>query len=189
MATYNKPNRKYKIIDHERVMLRHRQGYSVREMSDMEGWHMSSVYKVLKRKGVKPNPPTRRTRKQRYQELAHNRPLKNADADMAGIRSLAMAIITKAAEDYRVAIRWPYRIASQYSRAEIERFFKGEWYEELTSAANNPIAGERILNTIWEQEEQRKIKRYEKNRARANREAEILASAAAGLQDDKGSDS
>lgn len=45
------------------------------------------------------------------------------------IEALANGIIVQACKDYRTALKWDNR----QSIAEIERFFRSEWYKMLTS--------------------------------------------------------
>ena len=158
-------------------------GYLVKEIATRVGVSEQKVRNTLSRAEI----PINRVKKKRNPEGKKKPRKKIPNWSEIGTRSLAMAIIERGAVDYRKALRHPHRF--KYLKAESERFFRGEYFEQLAAAAETELNGEKIIETIQNQEQERRIKIYEKNRARADREAEILASAAAGLQDDKGSDS
>lgn len=54
-----------------------------------------------------------------------------------GYEKLANAIVLQAVKDYRFALRrlekYPRNNSAIYTKREIERFFRSEWYTSLTS--------------------------------------------------------
>lgn len=179
---------KYSKINRARIKELHADGASAREISEALGCRADTIYKALANMGLKPNRPKRSTRKQMHLERVKGTTPRADQTDDYAIRELAVAVITRAVEDYKVQLRRPYSLGGQYALKKMERFFKSDWYQQLSTACENPVDGERIVATLREREERRKVRAYEKNRARADREAQELARAAAGLQDDKGSD-
>lgn len=178
----------YAKISRSRIKELHADGASAREISEALGCRADTIYKALANMGLKPNRPKRSTRKQMHLERVKGMTPKADQTDGYAVKELAVAIITRAVEDYKVRLRRPHAFGGQYALTEIERFFKSDWYQLLSTACENPVDGERIVAALREREEQRKVRAYEKNRARADREAQELARAAAGLQDNQGSD-
>ena len=68
-------------------------------------------------------------------------------------RSLADAIVIQAAKDYRKALgrlrRNPDNASAKTELAKIERFFRSDWYDSLTS-----VPGELIIRKLKEENEQ-----------------------------------
>ena len=66
---------------------------------------------------------------------------------MTPYQSLANAIIEQAAKDYRIALRYhlkhPYDGRYKRDVAEIERFFRSDWYTALTD-----VDGEYLIREI-----------------------------------------
>lgn len=69
---------------------------------------------------------------------------------MSPYENLANAIILQAVKDYRLALkclrRNPRDKEAQADKAEIERFFRSEWYAALTS-----VDGEMLIRSLNEE--------------------------------------
>ena len=69
---------------------------------------------------------------------------------MSPYENLANAIILQAVKDYRMALkclkRNPRDNEAQRDKAEIERFFRSEWYSALTS-----VDGEMLIRSLSEE--------------------------------------
>ena len=64
--------------------------------------------------------------------------------------NLANAIILLAVKDYRTALkrldRNPNNRSAQHDKAEVERFFRSQWYSALTS-----VDGEMLIRSLQEE--------------------------------------
>lgn len=68
-------------------------------------------------------------------------------SDIRNYENLANAIILQAVKDYRMALRSlkanPKNRTAQADKAEIERFFRSQWYSALTS-----VDGEMLIRSL-----------------------------------------
>ena len=68
-------------------------------------------------------------------------------SDITNYENLANAIILQAAKDYRMALKSlkanPRNRTAQADKAEIERFFRSQWYSALTS-----VDGEMLIRSL-----------------------------------------
>ena len=68
-------------------------------------------------------------------------------SDIRNYENLANAIILQAVKDYRMALRSlkanPRNRTAQADKAEIERFFRSQWYSALTS-----VDGEMLIRSL-----------------------------------------
>nr|DAV46427.1 MAG TPA: hypothetical protein [Caudoviricetes sp.] len=64
--------------------------------------------------------------------------------------NLANAIILQAVKDYRTALNClamnPNNRSARYDKAEVERFFRSQWYSALTS-----VDGEMLIRSLQEE--------------------------------------
>lgn len=65
------------------------------------------------------------------------------------IETLANGIIVQACKDYRTALK----LDDKQSIAEIERFFRSEWYKMLTS-----IDGEYLIAKLRKEQKKKRVK-------------------------------
>lgn len=68
-------------------------------------------------------------------------------SDIRNYENLANAIILQAVKDYRMALRSlkvnPRNRTAQADKAEIERFFRSQWYSALTD-----VKGEMLIRSL-----------------------------------------
>ena len=68
-------------------------------------------------------------------------------SDIRNYENLANAIILHAVKDYRMALKslkaHPRNRTAQADKAEIERFFRSQWYSALTS-----VDGEMLIRSL-----------------------------------------
>lgn len=61
--------------------------------------------------------------------------------------NLAISIVLLAVKDYRAALeklkKWPRNESAKIMKDEVERFFRSEWYRELTS-----VDGEYLISKL-----------------------------------------
>lgn len=130
----------------------HGQGLSVKEIEDRTGWNHNTIYQRLNDLELKPNKKPRKKYDTRAQKPAGRPIMKASDVNGYGLMELACAIVTNAAVDYRRALR------ANASTFELKRFFRSSWYQMLCQSMESPIDGERVIETLEKQYENRRRK-------------------------------